>query len=236
MLRPLSVAVIVSVVSACSSTIDRSRMHSRLAERGRIFASQTLAEAEETKPQLTIPFRVAVAPPLWRSNPRWTEKERAIIQRFGAEAQAAGLVSAFELIPAASWELSKSTDDQSGLESLRVAAARQHADALLVIRDIDDWSQWVNPLSLLDLTIVGAFFVPGHTGEAVSMMDALLLDNRNLYLYATAESEGHAKKTTSYTELREDDLVDEAREKALNRLGQDLLAQARAHATQPASP
>ncbi|MFN0243176.1 MAG: hypothetical protein ACKVWV_09825, partial [Planctomycetota bacterium] len=186
MTRILIPTVLLFTASACSSTIDRSRMHTKLAERGRIFATQTLAEAEETQPQLTIPFRVAVAPPMWRSNPRWTEKERAIIQGWGAEAKSTGLVSAFEMIPAASWELSKSSDDQSGLESLRVAAARQHADALLVIRDIDDWSQWINPLSILDLTIVCAFFVPGHTGEAVSMMDALLLDNRNLYLYATA--------------------------------------------------
>ncbi|MFN0242676.1 MAG: hypothetical protein ACKVWV_07260, partial [Planctomycetota bacterium] len=91
------------------------------------------------------------------------------------------------------------------------------------------------PLSILDLTIVCAFFVPGHTGEAVSMMDALLLDNRNLYLYATAESEGHAKKTSAYTELREEELVDEAREKALKRLGQNLLEQARTHLTSSAS-
>lgn len=232
MLR-LLVVLAVPLLGACSSTIDRSAMHKQLVEGKRLFATQTLAEAEGTQPQLSVPFRVAVAPPMWRANPRWTEKERAIIESWGADAKATDLVSSLEMIPAVSVELSKGGNGDDWLDAVRVAAARQHADAVLLIRDVEDSSEWLNVLSILDLTIVGAFVFPGHKTEAVSMMDALLLDNRNLYLYATAEAEGHAEDTTTYAKLDSDGLIEEARRKALQRLGQELLAKARTIAATP---
>ena len=64
-----------------------------------------------------------------------------------------------------------------------------------MIRDIDDTSMWGNPLTVLYATVIGCWIVPGSTAETVSMMQGVVIDNRNEYLYASYESEGSSKVT-----------------------------------------
>ena len=72
------------------------------------------------------------------------------------------------------------------VEKIRLGAARQHVDAVLIyethyITDATD-----NLLSVADFTIVGAFLLPGQSIDATAFASALLVDVRNGYPYGTA--------------------------------------------------
>src|SRR6185436_19601279 len=98
---------------------------------------RTVKEIEEIRPQLHAPFRLAVAPPLWRANLHWTSAERAEIVSWKQAFAEAGVASDVVLIPSVTYEMG-SSGRKRWIEQVREAAARHHADALLVIRDVDD--------------------------------------------------------------------------------------------------
>jgi hypothetical protein len=72
------------------------------------------------------------------------------------------------------------------VQQIRVGAARQHVDYVLVYEVLGDSSDELTPLSVLDLSIVGMFLVPSRSLEATSTANAILIDVRNGYPYGTA--------------------------------------------------
>ena len=190
------------------------------------FSSRSVEEIDSIRAQLRVPFRLAVAPPLWRSDLHWTAGERAEIESWRKELVDSGVVSDLVLIPPITYELGRH-DPKSAFEQVREAAARHHADAVLVIRDVEADVTRQNPLSVLYLTIVGCWVVPGTTGEAVSMMQGVVIDNRNEYLYASFESEGASKATKPVQSLDFDELRLGARVAALREMKNGILARAK---------
>ncbi len=75
---------------------------------------------------------------------------------------------------------------RQAIERIRLAAARQHLDAVLVY-ETHALSQIRNSkLALADLTLIGAYLAPGRRVHAVGAASALLFDVRNNYPYASA--------------------------------------------------
>lgn len=72
------------------------------------------------------------------------------------------------------------------MEKIRLGAARQHLDAVLVYEVYGRSAQSGNLLSALNVTIIGAFLLPGESIGAEGLASALLLDVRNGYPYGTA--------------------------------------------------
>lgn len=210
-------------------------MRRKLERDGLEFSSRSVKEIEEIRPQLHAPFRIAVAPPLWREDLHWTSAERAEIESWKGAFAEAGIASDIVLIPSVTYEMG-SGGRRGWFEQVREAAARHHADALLVIRDIDDASTWGNPLSVLYATIVGCWIVPGSTAEAVSMMQGVVIDNRNEYLLASYESEGASKTTKPINTIDVDDLRAGARVAALRELKSGLLARAKVEMSSAGPP
>lgn len=201
-------------------------MHRDLAREEFEFSSKSVKEIEEIRPQLDAPFRLAVAPPLWRGDLHWTSAERAEIESWRRELVDSGVVSDLVLIPSVTYEMG--SDKKSWFLQVREAAARHHADAVLVIRDIDDTSMWGNPLTVLYATVIGCWIVPGSTAETVSMMQGVVIDNRNEYLYASYESEGSSKVTKPVQTIDWEKMRADARIAALRDLKTGLLSRAKA--------
>lgn len=74
---------------------------------------------------------------------------------------------------------------QSTLRKIRWGAARQHVAAVLIYETYNQSSQKMNVLSALNLTIVGAFVLPGESINVRGYASALLVDVRNGYPYGT---------------------------------------------------
>lgn len=71
---------------------------------------------------------------------------------------------------------------------LRKNAATFNCDLLLIYGVSCDYSRRPNPLSLLYMTVVGAFFVPGDTITTASIAKAVLLDVRTGHVYGAVEA------------------------------------------------
>lgn len=96
------------------------------------------------------------------------------------------------------------------VDRIRVGAARQHVDAVLVYEVSGRATDRGTPLSVLDLTIVGAFLMPTRLVAGQAVASALLVDVRNGYPYGTATTQAdvrgmwsNAGSTSRSEELRQ---------------------------------
>ena len=79
---------------------------------------------------------------------------------------------------------------RSPIDTIRIGAARQHVDAVLIYEVVSRGQSSATPFSVLDLTIVGAFLVPSRTVAGEATAYATLVDVRNGYPYGNAMSQG----------------------------------------------
>lgn len=77
---------------------------------------------------------------------------------------------------------------QNVIRKVRLGAARQHLDIVLLYEVYGKSSSHSNFLSVMDLTIIGAYISPGQSLKAEGYAKALLLDVRNGYPYGSAEA------------------------------------------------
>ncbi len=77
---------------------------------------------------------------------------------------------------------------QNVIRKVRLGAARQHLDVVLLYEVYGKTASHSNFLSVMDLTIIGAYISPGQSLKAEGYAKALLLDVRNGYPYGSAEA------------------------------------------------
>ena len=229
------VLLLVPALFSCASSrgITREDTRAALTQDALAFSSNSIREIDGLAPQLEAPFRLAIAPRIGRSQvslnyygrrledtPRvvpWTADERAIIEERLLPFVESGVVSEFVWMPSL---LVDPEDEQGLLVSVRRAALREQADAVLLLHSVDTCYTDANLLAILDLTIVAGLFVPGHAIHATSAMGALLVDTRNEYLYLTAVADAEVKKGAAAfkIEKRSHDAGRAARRQALTHL------------------
>ena len=76
------------------------------------------------------------------------------------------------------------------ISDLRLAAARQGADVLLVLGGDTTVRHYWNPLAVLYATGIGYFIAPGSHADATFTLKGALWDVGNEYLYLTLETSG----------------------------------------------
>ena len=99
---------------------------------------------------------------------------------------------------------------------------------LSVATDLDEY---VNPLSVLDVTIVGMWIAPGHHRDALTIVEGVMLDNRNEYLYAFARGEGTSSIVRPFAYADDSKAIGPSRMLALQAFGKDFVARASQLAT-----
>ena len=80
-------------------------------------------------------------------------------------------------------------DRSDVVETIRLGAARQHLDAVLIYEVGARARKGSNLLAIGDLTIIGAAILPSRTIKAQGVAQALLIDVRNSYPYGTAQAQ-----------------------------------------------
>lgn len=73
------------------------------------------------------------------------------------------------------------------VREVRLGAARQHLDAVLIYETFGRSEESSNPLALTKLALIG-FFLPTESVEAAGAAQAVLVDVRNGYTYGTASA------------------------------------------------
>jgi rhombotail lipoprotein len=224
-------AVLVGVAAlGCSTGFDRQAMNVQMeAEQPLLFDDADVLRAEQIRPQLQFPIRLAIVPPAMFN--RWdhadrkeTEGQRKEIMSWGEKLRDAGIVSDFFILPQI---LTSQVHTQSFMKDLRVAAARLQADAILILRSSTDVDSYVNVLGILDLTILGMFVAPAHEKDALTIVEGMVLDNRNQYVYLAGSAEGTGSSFGPLATVNETSAVQESRVVALRSFGDLLLKEGR---------
>ncbi|MFH1732153.1 MAG: hypothetical protein ABIF82_10970 [Planctomycetota bacterium] len=109
-------------------------------------------------------------------------------------------------------------DRPADLKTLRIAAARAHADALLIYSTEAGYEERVNALGVFYPTIVGAFVVPASRGSSIAVSKAVLVDVRTGYIYRVLEAYGEESSLAPTALLNEEELEFKARKQALGAL------------------
>lgn len=216
------------MLTSCAST-DMSDSLNR--GKGQIPTHQfsdenTIEEIRNLKPQAKPPMKVVVIPPY-----RWNSvslEERKVIEKWGEKLKEIGFVKSLEIVPEyLRPRCGYKANSNCYLKESRLAGARLGADAILFLNDSTVTDRYVNPTSILNLTIVGMWFVPAHHRDSYSIYEASLFDIDNGYLYTVVEGYGESKTIRPYMYVDWTTGQDKARIIALDKLGEKLFVTAK---------
>jgi rhombotail lipoprotein len=219
--------VLLAALSAigCSASFSARALEERQWGGEKFFTDDDLKRIEQLRPQLTPPIRLAIAPPLYEHGSPEQEGEREAIEAWSAELKKSGLVKEVILLPNVLLGTpSQGRHTHDYFKAVRVAAARVQADAVLVMSSVTDVSSYLNPLSILDLTVVGTYLVPGHSKDALTIVEGIVMDNRNEYVYWTGSARATGTTTAPLALIDRDDAVRRSRVAALKAFGERLTA------------
>lgn len=230
-MKKLIALVWIGVASVgCAGVFDRAAMSEALQEERKLFTDDDdVTKIEQLKPQIKAPFRLAVAPLIQATHGYWHEPrglmegEREEIVAWGEKLKKAGIISELLLIPNMLLDLGVDRQRSSYVKAIRVAAARLQADAVLFLRSVTDTDSYANPLALLDCTIVGMFLVPAHHRDALTILEGMIIDNRNQFLYFASSAEGTGSATAPLAMFDARDAIAESRRNALRAFGELLM-------------
>jgi hypothetical protein len=232
----VSVAFCVAL-GGCATGFNRGEMDAALQSAKPSYVSSELSveEIDALRPQVNLPARIAIAPPIqtyqrwWgqRSLDTWSPDEIAILESWQEPLRSAGVASEILILPSSLVKDCEVRDSLCRLKSQRAAAARVHADALLVINLATATDEYVNPASALYLTIIGMWLVPASHRDALTVAEGVLLDTRNEYLYAFARGEGESQSVRPAMYADTVAVVGMSRVEALRDFGGSFLEQAR---------
>ncbi|WP_237059074.1 hypothetical protein [Microbulbifer sediminum] len=236
-MRKILLLPVVLFMASCASTdMSDALQNGRGAIPTHQFSdANTVEEIRNLRPQAQPPINVAVIPPY-----RWNSvgiEERKIIEKWGEKLKDIGFVKSLEIVPQSLRPTCNyRADSGCYLKESRLAGARLGADAILFLNDSTVTDQYVNPASILNLTIVAMWFVPAHHRDSYSIYEASLFDIDNGYLYTVAEGYGEYKTVRPYMYTDWSTGQEEARIEALEKLGEKLFTVAQEAVNKDKSP
>lgn len=112
------------------------------------------------------------------------------------------------------------------VDRIRIAAARQHVDAVLIYEARSNWRNQTTPLAVFDITLVGSFLMPSTVSRGQATATAMLLDVRNGYPYgnANANAEDSSFGASMGSNDRARGVADLAKVEAVRRLAVNVTA------------
>lgn len=212
----------VLCLAACSPSQNiKTGMYAKLPHQKPQFSTSSLEKIVELKPQINPPIKIAVAQPAGVAE--WSSAEIQEIESWLSPLKTAGLASDLVVIPnALKQDCYYNADDCS-----RTSAAKLQADAVLSIGYSVVTDKYLNPLSFLNITVVGLWIAPGHHRDSYAVLDAALVDTNNGYIYAIARGEGEAKQIRPYMYADSGTGQSEARLQALKSVGKQIVEKAK---------
>jgi hypothetical protein len=195
LLKTFIAAVAALTFGGCASKgFNRGALQEQIGIKNPVVTDKDIKEILNKKANLPRPFKLAVyfKKPVegyyQKSNWRWNDKDKELILEAANELKSEKLVS--EVFP-----ILGSVVEGNDLKSVRVAAAKHGADAVLVINGAGEIDKYTNKLGLSYILLVTAAFVPGSVADTLFMSSATMWDVRNEFLYLTAEAEGKVSET-----------------------------------------
>jgi hypothetical protein len=173
-------------------------------------------QAQLPKPyRLGVVFRDPVADQGVEQTWRWEAEHRAQLLAALETLEGKGEISAV-------FSIARSTVVADNLHAIRVAAARQGADAVLVISAADLEKREANAWAFSYLALVPMLFAPGNELRVDFTTHAELWDVRNEYLYLAAEAEARAEQQRALPYIDLEEASADAQKESLELLVKEL--------------
>lgn len=225
-------ALLMLLNSACATGFNRKALEEQVGTVHAEFDERDIEKAYLKKPNLPKPFRLGVyfkAPASLRTayrpraepaqDWRWTEDDRKMLTELALDLKKRGLVA--DVFP-----LLSSVVAGEDLKSLRLAAAKHQADAVLVISGAADVDRYANNWAVTYVLLAPTLFVPGSQADSLFLSSATLWDVKNEYLYMTAEAEGVAHDRYAAAFGKSDkELINDAKNRSLTNLKGEISRQ-----------
>ncbi|GAB4360097.1 MAG: hypothetical protein Kow00114_13460 [Kiloniellaceae bacterium] len=212
MLKRLTVlALAAALLAACENSIQTTSGSQYLAayDNGNAAGAATDAEiaaAANVEPQLRFPARIGLArigpdglaPVPQAEAYAWGHLAERLGGTYGTFVPVSPLIAALAT-PETPQRQSAETCGYLGcrvsaadrlaqvVRQVRLGAARQHLDAVLIYETFGRSEESSNPLAVTKLALIG-FFLPTESVEAEGFAQAVLVDVRNGYTYGTASA------------------------------------------------
>jgi len=221
-MRNVVAALLVLMLTACASSrgFDRGALRGQIPEQKQV-AEEDIQKVLGLKPQLPSPFTLAiyfVSPPpgsCYGNSWIWLSEDKDTLQSLEAELKGKGILSEVFVI-------SNQIVEESDNLSIRLAAARAGADAVLIVNGVSDIDRYNNPLGYTYFLLITPFFIPGTEADGLFMANATMWDVRNQYLYLSAEAEGTAKEIKPAVFIDEKRIIKSAKSAALATLKAEI--------------
>lgn len=212
-------------LTACASKkgFNRGALQDQLKVKDVVVTDAEIAKILKTKPNLKKPFKLAV----YLKEPnnfhrygyswRWSSEDKASLMDLAKDESLKDIVSNI-------YYINPSTVSGTDIKSIRLAAARHGADAVLVINGAGDMDKYNNKLGITYILLVTGFFVPGSVADSLFILNASMWDVRNEYLYFTAQAE--AMETENYIPFFKDEdkvLIDKTKKVAIGKLKKEVI-------------
>ena len=171
------------------------------------IADADVLAAANVEPTLSFPARIGIAridqgqlsPVPAEEAAAWREMAERLGPAWGQFVPVSPLIAALAS-PVAGENACRSQFDcvLEAVRTIRLGAARQHLDVVLIYESFGKSQDSSNPLAITKLALIG-FFFPTEDVEAEGLAQAVLVDVRNGYHYgtATAAAEKPAYKITT---------------------------------------
>ena len=152
------------------------------------------------EPTLRFPARIGIArigkqgnfpglvPPSAAEAQIWGQLSAKLGPGFGSFVPISPLIAAMVEEPQAAPSTYAPYQSRHLVDTIRLAAARQHLDAVLIYEVDATADSHSNPLSIAEWTLIGAFVLPSQDVKAVGVAQAMLIDVRNGYPYGQVTS------------------------------------------------
>lgn len=152
---------------------------------------QQLVSAANVEPTLTFPARIGLArieaghlsAVPGEEAELWIKAKQGLGSDFGEFVPLSPLVASM-----VSSEVNSGNRVENVMKQIRLGAARQHLDAVLVYETYSSVDKDSNLLAIADLTIIGGFILPAHQIKTEGYGDAMLIDVMSGYPYGTIET------------------------------------------------
>ena len=209
-------------VGGCSSGLKREELKKQIAITQPAYDNKQIQEAYNKKPNLPKSYRLAIyfKPPhhdVRGEDWRWEAKSRSFLDADLNQLKKRGRISDYFL-------LLNSVVPDDDLKSLRLAAAKHGADALLIIDGAEQLDRYVNGWGATYFLLLPALFVPGSEVDALFVSNASIWDVKNEYLYMTGEAEATANhRYIAAFGKRNVELIDEVKDKSLSALKDQIV-------------
>jgi len=229
----LGIAVVVAACSGCAGRVVKAtfegtrfrmivsaetyRPEGRLTEGG---VQEEIDRLLKLRPASPVPANVLLYEiPSSRESCIRSARKALLLRRETAETMKAalektGLFAQIDFLP----DLYLDDAVAGGLKPLRLAAARAHADALLLYSTEAGYEQRPNAWAALYVTGIGAFLAPGTDAAASAISHAVLVDVRTGYVYRVLQAYGESETRGSSAFIDDEELEFEARKLAIAQL------------------